>query len=480
VKTVTSEQVKARLRVENPWWEPPRKIPTGLQSLTPRPYLDSFYRLAKDRKVRRAVVLLGPRRVGKTVLIHHAIAKLLSEGVRPERICYASVDHPLYTGLSVDALLDAYKDATAVEFTKEECFIFLDEIQYLRDWERYVKALVDRFPAVKCIASGSAAAALRLKSHESGAGRFTDFLLPPLMFYEYAVLLGKTELVSIEESAEGKISFREPLNIQAINEHFLNYLNYGGYPELAFSPEAQKDPGRFVKSDIIDKVLLRDLPSLYGIQDIPELNSLFTTLAFNTANEISLDELSKNSGVAKNTIKKYIEYLEAAFLVRVVHRVDQNARRFKRANFFKIYLTNPTIRTALFAPVGPEDEAMGAMVETAVFSQYFHSPLPLHYARWHNGEVDIVSLGPDQRASGAIEVKWSDQYFSHPEELKSLRRFCQTQHLEKAWVTTRTAQGTITMADAKFHFLPASLFCYLLGWIIIGEKLTLAHLWERI
>ena len=93
-------------------------------------------------------------------------------------------------------------------------------------------------------------------------------------------------------------------------------------------------------------MLLRDLPGLYGIQDIQELNYLFTTLAYNTANEISLNELSKGSGIAKNTIKKYIEYLEAAFLIRLVHRVDRSAKRFKRANFFKIYLTNPSIRAA--------------------------------------------------------------------------------------------------------------------------------------
>ena len=75
-------------------------------------------------------------------------------------------------------------------------------------------------------------------------------------------------------------------------------------------------------------MLLRDLPSLYGIQDIQELNSLFTTLAFNSADEVSLEALSKDSGVSKNTLKKYIEYLEAAFLIRKVHRVDENARRF--------------------------------------------------------------------------------------------------------------------------------------------------------
>ena len=95
------------------------------------------------------------------------------------------------------------------------------------------------------------------------------------------------------------VSFFSTKNIDLINEQFLYYLNFGGYPEVICSPQIQADPARFIKSDIIDKVLLRDLPSLYGIGDIQELNYLFTTLAFNTANEISLGELSSNSGVAK-------------------------------------------------------------------------------------------------------------------------------------------------------------------------------------
>ena len=140
-------------------------------------------------------------------------------------------------------------------------------------------------------------------------------------------------------------------DIKWLNEKFIYYLNFGGYPEVIFSPQIQSDPARFIKSDIIDKVLLRDLPSLYGISDIQELNYLFITLAFNTANEVSLEELSKNSGVAKNTIKKYIEYLQAAFLIQVIHRVDRSSKRFRRTNYFKVYLTNPSMRAALFSPV---------------------------------------------------------------------------------------------------------------------------------
>ena len=65
----------------------------------------------------------------------------------------------------------------------------------------------------------------------------------------------------------------------------------------------------------------------------------------------------------------YIEYLGAAFLIRRVERIDQNPKRFKRAMCFKFYLTNLSIRAALFGQLSADAEAMGATTETAIFSQ---------------------------------------------------------------------------------------------------------------
>jgi len=466
MKKVPTEQVVKRLDIENSWWRDGH-IPRIFSTFKPRAYLELFYPLVESRKIRRATVLMGPRRVGKTVLIHHTIQQLIETGISPKRIAYFSVDHPIYNGLALEAFLDIYSEATGVNFLEDECYIFFDEIQYLKSWEIHLKAIVDRLPNLKCTVSGSAAAALKLKSQESGAGRFTDFLLPPLTFHEYLDLLDKNHLVSPPASGKG---FFTTNNIEELNNNFIHYLNFGGYPEVIFSEEIQSDPGRFIKNDIIDKVLLRDLPGLYGVQDIQELNYLFTTLAFNTSNEVSLEELSKGSGVAKNTIKRYIEYLEAAFLIRTVHRVDRTAKRFKRANFFKVYLTNPSIRSALFSPITNEDPAMGEVAETAVYSQWFHSDTPLHYSRWKNGEVDIVSIGKEQKVMWAIEVKWTDRFYKKPGELKSLLGFCHSNNLRSAAVTTKSTTGATVMENVHLDFIPTSLYCYTVGNNLIKGK----------
>jgi uncharacterized protein len=406
-------------------------------------------------------------------MIHQAIQALLDEGVPPKSLCYFSVDHPIYNGLSLEKLLEYYAQATGVDYKSEQIYAFFDEIQYLREWEVHLKSAVDTYSNIKALASGSAAAALRLKSEESGAGRFTDFLLPPLTFYEYLDLLGKTDLLErpTEPKPPGESDFVAK-DIDEMNRQFVDYLNFGGYPEVMFSPRIQSDPTRFIKSDIIDKVLLRDLPSLYGIGDIQELNYLFTTLAFNTAKEISLEELSKNSGVAKNTIKRYIEYLEAAFLIKLVHRVDRNAKRFRRANFFKVYLANPSMRAALFTPVKSNDDVIGSLAETAIFSQWFHSQFStLYYARWPEGEVDIVSLSPNtQKAAWAVEVKWSDRYCEKREELKNVTSFCHSNGLGDALVTSKTKALTCRVDDVTIEFVPTSVYCYTVGFNVIHAR----------
>jgi len=144
-------------------------------------------------------------------------------------------------------------------------------------------------------------------------------MLPPLTFQEFIHLKDKNHLIteSTIEYDKQNIPYCLPLNIDELNSEFQQYLNYGGYPEVVLSEKIQNDMGRYIKSDIVDKVLLRDLPSLYGIRNVQELNRFFTYIAYNTGNEFSYEVMSRDSGIQKDTLKKYLEYLEAAFLIKV-------------------------------------------------------------------------------------------------------------------------------------------------------------------
>lgn len=464
MRQISAEQCQARMRTENPWWDgTPPQIGEEYRELRHRAYFPLFAKLV-EADVRRAVVLMGPRRVGKSVLMQQQIQKLLRRGIPPRSVAYISLDHPLYNNISIEDLTEHVRKASGLQNTYP-AFLFLDEIQSLPEWERHLKAFVDMHPKVKCVVSGSAAAALRRKSVESGAGRFTDFLLPPLTFHEFLELKNINNNLVVEK--DGKWSCN---NIEELNQHFINYINIGGYPELTLSKEVQKDPKRYFRSDIVEKVLLRDLPSLYGIQNIPELNSLFTSLAWNTAQEVSLDALSRNSGVSKPTIRRYIQYLEAAFLIKTIHRIDYNAKRFRRANFFKVYLTSPSMHSALFSPVEANDPNIGALVETAIFSQWFHANMNLHYARWDGGEVDIVCSN-GLHPLWCVEVKWSDSAITSSQKRKPLIEFMQKHSGIDGSLTTLTKTGTLPLPEGgQLDYLPASLYCYMVGFNLVKHK----------
>lgn len=461
-------EVHRRLNEDNPWWssgqgvEPERGWPR-------RAYFAPFMRLLRDVAVPRAIVLIGPRRVGKTVLLRQAIQSLLDDEIAGNAVLYVALDTPLYSGRSLESLVRTFADLHNHGRDKR-LWVFFDEVQYLKDWQTHLKSLVDSYRAIRFVASGSAAAALRTKSRESGAGRFTDFVLPPLTFQEYLDFAKQESVLIADEVARpGQTPTYRTSNILALNEEFLRYLNYGGFPEAVFNPDVRANPARFLRQDIIDKVLLKDLPSLFGISDTQELNRFFNVLAYGTGSEVSPEGLSKHSGIGKQKLLDYLEYLDAAFLIKRVHRVDATAQRLQRARTFKVYLTNPSVRAALFGLLRPDDEAIGAVAETAVWSQWLHSTATvrdLMYARWKQGrtdlEVDLVGVETrTQRPRFLVEIKWSDKAVEDWSELRGVREFAKRHKLQRrplVTTLTRTARGKD--GDLEIDFVPTALHCY--------------------
>lgn len=468
LQEVPREQIFERLAFENRWWLN-GKIDEYERQFQRRLYFYPFQKAVMQKQVKRAVVLMGPRRVGKTVMVRQLIQSLIDKGVEPTKICYVALDTPIYGGIGLEQLFKYARLAATGKDDYEGFYAFFDEVQYLKDWEVHLKSLVDSYPGAKFVVTGSAAAALKLKSTESGAGRFSDFTLPPLTFHEY-IMLTKQENLILEVDREWngkKFTGYATNNVDRLNEEFVKYINFGGYPEVSLSSQVRSNSAQLIKTDIIDKVLLRDLPSLYGISDIQELNFLFSTIAFNTANEYTLEGLSTSSGVSKNTIKKYITYLESAFLIKIVDRVAMSGKRFQRATFFKIYLTNPSLRSALFSPISSVSNFMGNLVETAIFSQWFHRYwMQIFYWREKRGkgEVDMIGLSRGTlKPNWAVEIKWSNRYYDHPKELKSLYRFLTANKMERAVITTIDKSGTKIYNGLTYEYIPAALYAYSIG-----------------
>ena len=465
---ISEADVKRRIEKDNFWWaSQPKIIPESKHPK--RVYFGPFKAIALNYAIKRAAVLLGPRRVGKTFMIKQIIHEAIKDGLDPRSILFASVDTPIYSGMSLEQFLTFLPQKNK----KGKCLVVFDEIQYLKDWELHLKDLVDAYPNIKFIATGSAAAALRLKSKESGAGRFTDFMLPPLTFYEFMLFNGQNdEIIMSPKAAKGfhGAGFYRTNDINALNDHFIDYLNFGGYPEAVMNIEIRENAEQFIRNDIIDRVLLKDLPSLYGIHDISDLNKLFSFLAYNAGSEASLEHICQGSGLTKPTIKRYMEYLESAFLILKIPNVDENCKSLLRERNFKVYLNNPSMRAALFGPVEKTDtQRIGHLAESAIFSQWQHAAgfRDLRYARWKEGEVDIVLLaGATQRPAWVGEIKWSDKVQTNTLNVTpSMRTFIgkHSKIIRDGFLTTKTVTGSTRVHGKLVNIIPSALYCYTIG-----------------
>lgn len=451
VLQIGENDILNRMKKDNPWWSAGSYTPP--YSDKKRQYFAPFCKACLQKKVRRSVVLMGQRRIGKTVMLQQLVQEAMTQGIPSAQILMLSLDVPLYSNTSLEAFLNLYSKACAHDANVWRLVIF-DEIQYLKDWERHLKVLTDQFPDTRFVVSGSAAAALKRRSQESGAGRFTDFFLPPLNFAEFLDFLN----ISISKPFDREM-------FDTLHRHFLDYINFGGYPEAVLNASITENFSQYAGRDIVDKVLNADLPSLYGIADIIELKRLFTSLAYGSGQEVSLDNLSQQSGISKPTIKKYIEYLEAAFLIFRLRRIDYEAGTFKREHRFKVYLSNPAMRAALFLPLEEGDEAMGRMVENAVIAQHYSSKADKNsyaYASWKEGrkmrEVDFVALETDGTVGGVIEVKASNRSVERIEELQGLIDFARKHRAEIVVCTSKSHLKK--NSDNGIWFVPASLHSY--------------------
>lgn len=465
MRILTEAEMMDRVALDNPWWGGPQRnggAPDAEMAALPRrAFFEAFLRRVGRAEGAPPLVLAGPRRVGKTVLVRQAIQRLLETGTPADSIAYAALDAPAVQGLSLDRLVAALRGRTP-----EAGLVVLDAIHHARGWEERLPAIAAAHPDVRIVAVSSGGA-----RREVPAG-CEEFVLPPLTFAEYLRLTG-AERDLIEPMFFGKGTPMYVVHdVAALNARFLHYINGGGFPEaLLLRPHG--DAGRLLRGEVLGALLHQDLPGLAGIGGTAELNALLLLLARNTGREVSIEGIAEQAGIAKNTIRRYLDYLEASFLIVRMARVHPEGGRFQRMRTFKIHLTTPCLYAALFGPVAADDPVLPALAESAVLGQWLASrELPrLHYARLPEGPVDLVSLSAESgRPSWACALAGIDAAVVGDATINGLIQFAK-RNAPLRWVgaTTQTVASLKTHDGVEVWHRPASQYCYEVGRRVADE-----------
>ncbi|NVJ93694.1 MAG: ATP-binding protein [Methylocystaceae bacterium] len=470
MQTYGVEAVKSRLLFDNPWWALSEQTPPKFKQPPRRIYFQDFCHKVEKGAPGRAVALVGPRRTGKTVMVRQMVAHLIESGVSPRHILLASLGTPTYWQAGLRQIIELFVARNEETASKSTLYAFLDEMQYMPDWESELVAVAKDFPNVRLVSVLSAGIPLQEDVNTSEPG-YDVAVLPPVSFAEFLKFRGREKELFGGDPKNHKLAFNQR-NLPALNREFNYYINYGGFPESVLGKTEGAPSPLFVRDAMIERLLHKDMASFFGINDLKGLSDLFTLLAYNTGLEVSIEELTRETKIAKNTLRKYLDYLESAWLIRRLHRVDRNAKRFQRAVAFKVFITSPSWYTALFGPVLPNDEVYERLVATAVYTQWLGAPdrlAAMAYASWRGGKIDLVGYADAEMQNSrapepnlVIEMDWNQKLSGFGEGPQTMTEFvrmnCNGE--EDTLLLTQNLVRTGYHRHVRIQSVPASLYAY--------------------
>ena len=351
-----------------------------------------FFRLEKKIKdylegksEDRLILLPGLRGVGKTTLLSQIYIHLVENlGIEKERIIFVSVDELIRaTGSDINTLVKSYEAnylGKYIESLDKNVFFLFDEVNYDRNWATNLKILYDRSKKVFIIATGSSA--LSLTSNLDLVRRATFEEVFPLNFSEYLLLKGS--YVSLENLRKFVIDLIfNPSLIKEfkgeIKDEYLkyktsftpfdldNFLKLYGFPFSLFREEKEACD-KIVK--ILDRIVYEDLRKIenFDLSTLEKASKVIFLLA--SSPSISIDSISKQVGLSKETVSRVLNALEKCMLINSVKPFGKEEKIVKKA--WKYYFVSPTLRYCIKNFLGTyREEDRGILLEDYVSSVLF-------------------------------------------------------------------------------------------------------------
>lgn len=342
----------------------------------------------KDNK---AIIILGARQVGKTTLI-----KSIFDNDKNAQ--YWNGDET-----DIREMLEKPTSTRLKNLIGKSKTIIIDEAQRIQNIGLCIKIILDNIPHVKVIATGSSSFDISNKINESLTGRKWEFYLYPLSFEEMVKHHGLQNEKRLLEQR----------------------LLYGYYPDIVVAPENAKEKLKL----IADNYLYKDILIWENIKKPEKLEKLIKAIALQIGNEVSYNELSEICGLDNETVERYINILEKAFILYRLSPFSNNLRNELKKKR-KIYFYDNGIRNAIinnFSPINSRSDK-GALFENFIITErlkYLHH----HNKKWNRyfwrttnqQEVDYIEINNSYLY--AYKIK-----FSPKNKVKTPHTFVQKYH----------------------------------------------------
>jgi len=367
-------------------------------------------------------VLKGVRRCGKTTIFFNIISHLLTT-TNPKSIVYANLDDPFFTPLNKDAKNLYHIIETAEKITGTRCeYLFLDEVQNMHQWEKFVKSVYDSKKFKKIFITGSNSALLEGKYATLLSGRYIEQTVFPLSFRECLRNDGVADKIALLNEKPKAFALFEKL------------LNYGGFPRCHLENDPHKK--RKILTGYYNTILLKDCMSANNIRDQKLMAQLAHYMISNTSARYSYHNIAKAVDSNEKTVQDYIHALEQGLLLDEVRNFSYSLKKQARANKKGYCVDNGLINAIAFQ----FDIKHGKLFENLVYNELQKCGATEIFTLFDNKECDFI-VKHNTRCL-AIQVCHSLTTQSRNREIEGIKM---------ALDSTRAERGIIVTFDQDEH-----------------------------
>ncbi len=321
-------------------------------------------------------ILAGVRRCGKSTLFAMLQEELKVRGVLPEQILSYRFDSLRYEDMDTASKL--YKEVGSRLMDGRRTYLFLDEVQEVKDWEKAVNSFMNDFN-VDIYVTGSNSSMMSSEISTYLTGRYVSFRVYPLSFAEY-------------------LTFRESYTTPGERyTEFKRYLRMGGFPALQLQEFACEEAYTVVK-DIYHSTIFTDIVKRNQIRKVDQLERVVKYTFSNVGQTFSATSLSKylksqNRQMDPETVYSYLNKLENAYILHRCSRYDIKGKEILKTQE-KFYLADPAFR---FSVLGYDEDAVASMLENLVYLELRRRGYEVYVGKLDNVEVDFVAVRADEK-----------------------------------------------------------------------------------
>ncbi|MFQ6129918.1 MAG: ATP-binding protein [Candidatus Hadarchaeaceae archaeon] len=414
--------------------------------------------LALPASPTQVISVVGVRRCGKTYLLFNTMKQLLRE-LEKDNIIYVNFEHERLRNLDADdlgELLVAQREIFEPDEAKPT-YMFLDEIQNVRDWDKWVRRIHDerRF---RIFVTGSSSKLLSREIATSLRGRCLSFVLYPFSFAEFL----EAKNYSFESLADIQYSGEKGKVLKFLRE----YMKFGGFPEVVL--EGDEETKNRLLSSYFETIFYKDIVERYGVKNLALLDDFLRYAINNFSSYLSLTKVEKyfkSTGIkcSKKTLANFLKYSEMVFLLSSLeifsHKI-KDRMQYPR----KIYCADTGIVNR-FAPKFSEN--LGKLAENVVYLELRRKFEPPEHEifYWRNrqwGEVDFV-VKEGLRVKHLVQVCWdpTDEE-TKKREMRGLAKAMEEFKLKKGLVLTSDFEGEEKVEERRILYRP------LWKWLLEG------------